>query len=758
MKGFALWILSLVLCVGLASAQQSHQTMPSATSSTFNSRLQDYLLKEPGDRLKETGPKSFVASGGLHATSGSMVSASFATTAYGSNGHYINQASNAIDYSAVGCAGTDTAWVVALEASSGSVGGNFTRVGSTRYAVDCTSATQPTLPSGGAWLMRVTIAGSALSAVLDLRLPASYVKQGRYDITDPLYGAVAGADSTTAIQAAVTGANGRTVYFPAGTYIVTAGITDQDTVDLSEGTKLVGDGMYLSLIDNRVASGYAFTLGGSGSLIFQRMGHVKNLGIITTTSPASSGGIFLNASYQMMIENVRVQGLTGDGIRQELTLGDADGSVMVEYRRNWLKGNGGIGLNITSATSTKVENSFVLAEHNFITGNTGGGMNWVGLAADIRNNAFTLNAGFGGFRAAYNGSNNRVLLMSGNDFEHNGPQAVELQSVLLADFTSNECIQTGASVPVAATSCFLFGGTGSPATVEQVRFTNTFIRVNSAITPHTAFNGGAQANSVTIEGTHWNVYDDAGQSRFSTLLLGTVLGVRIVDKDASGVLSPYPNNQHTLNTTISGSGETYTPNPSVYSLHRLAITATGTTTIAAPTPLAANRSGVSQTFVVYNNSGGVVALSWNAAYLKRENLRDPLDGERCLYDFRRHSSDGWLLVATSCRQTSVLAGLQTVGAGDTVLDDACPIGLKRLTAAGAVTTDTTNTFSAPAASNKACIMHVCNVGANAITLDNNANFLSAGSADVVLTANDCVIVGSSGLGGRWYQLAPLSAN
>lgn len=100
---------------------------------------------------------------------------------------------------------------------------------------------------------------------------------------------------------------------------------------------------------------------------------------------------------------------------------------------------------------------------------------------------------------------------------------------------------------------------------------------------------------------------------------------------------------------------------------------------------------------------------------------------------------------------------QTIAAGNTIAADGCGT-LKRVTSAGAVSTDTTNTFTAPAAGNNGCIMHVCNTGANNITLDNNANFKSAGGADVVMTADDCVTVGSTGASGVWYQLTALEAN
>lgn len=98
---------------------------------------------------------------------------------------------------------------------------------------------------------------------------------------------------------------------------------------------------------------------------------------------------------------------------------------------------------------------------------------------------------------------------------------------------------------------------------------------------------------------------------------------------------------------------------------------------------------------------------------------------------------------------------QTIAATNTITADGCG-AIKRITAAGAVTTSTTDTFTAPAAGNTGCIMTVVNVGANNITLDNNANFKSAGAADVVMTPDDVVIVASDGT--DWYQVSALEAN
>jgi hypothetical protein len=98
------------------------------------------------------------------------------------------------------------------------------------------------------------------------------------------------------------------------------------------------------------------------------------------------------------------------------------------------------------------------------------------------------------------------------------------------------------------------------------------------------------------------------------------------------------------------------------------------------------------------------------------------------------------------RHTAVAT--QTIGAGGIIAADSCG-GVKNITAAGAVTTDTTNSFTAPAAANTSCVMLVCNVGAQTITIDKNANILLVGGTDVPLLANSCVTVFSNGV--IWRQ-------
>lgn len=96
---------------------------------------------------------------------------------------------------------------------------------------------------------------------------------------------------------------------------------------------------------------------------------------------------------------------------------------------------------------------------------------------------------------------------------------------------------------------------------------------------------------------------------------------------------------------------------------------------------------------------------------------------------------------------------QTIAAAGTIASDACGT-VKRVTAAGAVTTSTTATFTAPDGTNNGCVMTVCNIGVtNTITLDRQAAFFTLAAADLALAANTCVLVGNDGV--EWRQLTGL---
>ena len=112
-------------------------------------------------------------------------------------------------------------------------------------------------------------------------------------------------------------------------------------------------------------------------------------------------------------------------------------------------------------------------------------------------------------------------------------------------------------------------------------------------------------------------------------------------------------------------------------------------------------------------------------------------------------------LAASTKLTGPVPATETIAAAATITANACG-GLKKITAASNVTTDTTNTFTAASSSLSGCVMDVVNVGTTTITLDYNILFNSAGAADVVLGASDTVRVGATAT--AWYQLGATGNN
>jgi hypothetical protein len=142
---------------------------PNASSYT---QTRTHLRDELPAIISKWLPGNFVVTGGLHATAAGMISDVFATEAFTDNGRRVTAdgvgGAVAIGYVGAGCQTTDTAWVV-ISAQTANTIDQFIRAGTSNYFVDCVSATAPALPDDSAWLMKVTIAGGALSVIEDMR-------------------------------------------------------------------------------------------------------------------------------------------------------------------------------------------------------------------------------------------------------------------------------------------------------------------------------------------------------------------------------------------------------------------------------------------------------------------------------------------------------------------------------------------------------------------------------------------------------------
>lgn len=313
-----LFLLMLIASCHYAYAQgnEPSSTLPVTAggqpTANFLLDLRTFLNQEDAVRCDELGMAAgFVAAGGIHGTAGGFTSGAFATTAYTSSCTRVSQASVAINYQTAGAAASDTCWVLA-SASANATLNNFTRVSGTDYFVDCVSATRPTLPADSVYLMRVTIAGSAITAVTDLRQSGSLT--GFYDVSASLFGGVAGdgTDQAQEIQAAINtacGNGGGVVYVGPGTWILNAEVSlDAETTPPCSGLTLRGAGADATTISVPGAT-RAFRYN-PGALSEARV-VIENLTIIGTNGSALDLITFTNAA-NVTLQNLHIRNTSLD--------------------------------------------------------------------------------------------------------------------------------------------------------------------------------------------------------------------------------------------------------------------------------------------------------------------------------------------------------------------------------------------------------------------------------------------------------------
>lgn len=250
-RNTALLLLLLWTACAWGTGSESVNTIP-AQDANFVTRIQTHLRSELPATLTRLGEVSFVSSGGLHATAGTCTSAALSLDATTSSGNRITAdgagGTVAIAYSAsniaANCAnpGSDVCWVVGSASgqdfsAAGArtivtlptlAGSAFNRVGSSNLFADCTSSTQPTLPTDSVWLMRVVITNGAIAKVDSLAnpLPVRPSSQGVM-VSIKEYGAkVDGStDDANAVETALASVPaGSIVFVPAGTTLLSRNI------------------------------------------------------------------------------------------------------------------------------------------------------------------------------------------------------------------------------------------------------------------------------------------------------------------------------------------------------------------------------------------------------------------------------------------------------------------------------------------------------------------------------------------------------
>ncbi len=299
--------LLIVLFAVPSCTQQTHYLVPS-TNLSFMSDLQTFLKSEDAARFADQFA-GFVASGGIHST-GSLTQTPSPLVVY-PGGYYITE-TGSITYP-----DNSTCWVIAYKDTTSTVT-SFTRAGSTHYLTNCAQVSQPALPAGSVYLMKVVRASGALSSVADLWPPSV---NGIINVRGPPYYAKGDGttDDTAAIQTAINAvpsATGGTVYFPGGTYKITAKLVVNAMNYLtlsgaSDGSSILSSAMTGTAVDPLLF------ITGAGQFITVR--GMQFTGNFLTGASGNGHAIVINGAgafpflQHVLIDRCKITGFQGKG-------------------------------------------------------------------------------------------------------------------------------------------------------------------------------------------------------------------------------------------------------------------------------------------------------------------------------------------------------------------------------------------------------------------------------------------------------------
>lgn len=241
-----------------------------------------------------------------------------------------------------------------------------------------------------------------------------------------------GADSTgttdcaAAVQAAVTAAAGRPVYFPEGTYQIGTTINCSpvayDVSNFGAPAKIIGDGQLKTYFDNRVNGPLFSMVTISTSVLFKGAlgGRFEGFTINRGATTTNGVGIYMTGAYQPTIKNVSIIGMSLHGVQIPVILGDNDASNMVALEQVRIENCAGWGIKADGSSGNN-ELSFLYMRQVFIQGcgtnaasyiPTSGGMIWKGQILKMESCAFTLSENCAFFILGQAGQSNSVDLQS----------------------------------------------------------------------------------------------------------------------------------------------------------------------------------------------------------------------------------------------------------------------------------------------------------------------------------------------------------
>jgi len=331
------------------------------------------------------------------------------------------------------------------------------------------------------------------------------------------------ADASTIMQSAETQFVGVPQHWPAGTFPMQTQIV-LDTASASvfnQGPQIIGAGIGLTVFDNQVSSGPLFDIiaGGTPGSNFLMGCTLRNFKIIRSTSETDQIAIRLRTSYQVELELIHIDGMTGTGIQIPTSVGDNDGSNMVNMKNCRIENCTGWGIDSKGDPGFN-EFSFFHMEMVFIQncGTTSaaatppsGGMRHKGQIMTMNQCAFTLNQ-------------NCALFIPG---EAGLAQTVDIQDTTFENNLNRNILCTGISAFKARNlqqyhNNDFIGITGiefdgAVDTIRQIDIDGCVVRAtedNNAFTAFKISGANVEFDTCRVKRVVWDFFDFAGQTRF----------------------------------------------------------------------------------------------------------------------------------------------------------------------------------------------------------------------------------------------------
>lgn len=369
-------------------------------------------------------------------------------------------------------------------------------------------------------------------------------------------------DSYAALQAAVDAAQGRVVYVPAGTYLVSDTLAYNAAATFgftSPGIKIVGDGMTKTFFDHRAANKPLIDIdsGTHGGSYTASMGaELREFAIINTAATAGATGIRVLNAYEVKIDHLYIKEMTQDGIELKNGLYTDDGWNMISITQCWIDSCDRWGIK-ADGSATRNEGSYTyLREVFFQTNGTAsanaippsGGMIWKGQIMTMEQCAFA------------NGNENVGLFIKG---ESGAGQTVDLRSTTFENCKKRGLYVTGLQVfngvnlqfynnndYTATTQCEF---DGSSYSIRQVQISNVTIRATDGNNPCTAFKltgSNVDFDSCRVRNVNWENFDYAGQVRFDGWQFDHIENCGILQVASASEVAFKPNPQIPFGNTV----------------------------------------------------------------------------------------------------------------------------------------------------------------------------------------------------------------